>query len=191
MGEGNKISNFTGCTATVVLITKNEIYCANAGDSRTVLGRSNGPKMCEALSDDHKPENPGERARIEAAGGFVEENRVNGSLNLSRSMGDFEYKSKRERPYTEQQVIVDPEIKKVARQANDQFILLACDGIWDCVTSEEGVERMRDALAKRKSTEPISNITEALFDNIIAGDILASAGVGTDNMTAILLEFKK
>ncbi len=33
-------------------------------------------------------------------------------------------------------VIVDPEVKKVARTANDQFIMLACDGIWDCVTSE-------------------------------------------------------
>ena len=71
--------------------------------------------MCEPLSDDHKPENPDERRRIEAAGGFVEENRVNGSLNLSRSMGDFEYKSKKELKYTEQQVIVDPEIKKVTR----------------------------------------------------------------------------
>ena len=46
-----------------------------------------------ALSDDHKPDNAAEKARIMAAGGFVEENRVNGSLNLSRSMGDFEYKS--------------------------------------------------------------------------------------------------
>ena len=91
-GEEQPISQFTGCTATVILITTQHIFCANAGDSRTVLGRANGSDMCFPLSDDHKPDNPEEKARIEACGGFVEENRVNGSLNLSRSLGDFEYK---------------------------------------------------------------------------------------------------
>lgn len=45
------------------------------------------------MSEDHKPDNIGEKARIERAGGFVEENRVKGILNLSRSLGDMEYKS--------------------------------------------------------------------------------------------------
>ena len=44
------------------------------------------------MSVDHKPEDPVERARIYNAGGFVEENRVNGMLALSRALGDFEYK---------------------------------------------------------------------------------------------------
>ena len=74
-------------------MTKTDIYCANAGDSRTVLARSGQGNIVVPLSEDHKPDNAGEKARIMAAGGFVEENRVNGSLNLSRSMGDFEYKS--------------------------------------------------------------------------------------------------
>ena len=99
MGGGERIANFIGCTATVVLITKTEYICANAGDSRTVLGRSSGSETCVPLSEDHKPDNEEEKARIEKAGGFVEENRVNGSLNLSRSMGDFEYKSKADLPF--------------------------------------------------------------------------------------------
>ena len=191
MGGGETIANFTGCTATVVLITKTDFYCANAGDSRSVLGRASGSEMCCPLSEDHKPDNPDEKARIEKAGGFVEENRVNGSLNLSRSMGDFEYKSKANLPFDEQMVIVDPEVKKVARTKNDQFLILACDGIWDCKTSEEGVEDIREALQKRKKTEPISKLIEDLFERICATDIISSAGIGTDNMTCIVVEFQK
>lgn len=44
------------------------------------------------MSVDHKPDLATEKARIEKAGGYVEENRVKGVLNLSRSMGDLEYK---------------------------------------------------------------------------------------------------
>ena len=91
--DGENIAKYCGCTATVVLMNQTHIYCANAGDSRTVLGRQSGKQMCMPLSDDHKPDNREEKARIEAAGGFVEENRVNGSLALSRSFGDLDFKS--------------------------------------------------------------------------------------------------
>ena len=52
---GEKVSSATGCTANVILITPKKIYAANAGDSRSVLCRSN---RALALSIDHKPENP-------------------------------------------------------------------------------------------------------------------------------------
>ena len=89
-GESNIYGGHAGCTATTVFITPNEIYCANAGDSRTVLSRDNGIAM--DLSVDHKPDDPQEKARIEGASGFVEENRVNGQLGLSRALGDFDFK---------------------------------------------------------------------------------------------------
>lgn len=60
---------------------------ANAGDSRGV--GCTKAKGTLALSYDHKPENKEEQLRIEAAGGFVEANRVNGNLALSRALGDF------------------------------------------------------------------------------------------------------
>ena len=75
--------------------------------------------MCFPLSDDHKPDNEEEKARIEACGGFVEENRVNGSLNLSRSLGDFEYKGTPGKDYTQQMVTCFPEVRQCTRQAND------------------------------------------------------------------------
>src|SRR5438105_2881420 len=77
----------SGCTASVVLISKTEIYCANAGDSRTVLCKKGKAKP---LSTDHKPDIKSERSRIEKANGTVEDNRVNGNLSVSRALGDFE-----------------------------------------------------------------------------------------------------
>ena len=78
-----------GCTAVFAYISGSTLYVANAGDSRCVLGR--GGKAVQ-MSFDHKPEDAPELARIEAAGGMVTEGRVNGNLNLSRCIGDFEYK---------------------------------------------------------------------------------------------------
>lgn len=79
-----------GSAVNVVIITKTEIYCANAGDCRCVISKKGKAKE---LSTDHKPHTPSEKARIEKANGFVEDNRVNGNLALSRALGDFEYKN--------------------------------------------------------------------------------------------------
>ena len=46
------------------------------------------------LSEDHKPNLPRERTRVLKAGGFVQANRVNGMLAISRALGDFDYKKK-------------------------------------------------------------------------------------------------
>lgn len=79
-----------GCTANVGLIKNGVVYLANAGDSRAVAQSRKGETI--ALSYDHKPENEDERARIENAEGYVENNRVCGNLALSRALGDFSYK---------------------------------------------------------------------------------------------------
>lgn len=78
-----------GSTAVTVLIKDNKLYCANAGDSRAVAC-ING--RVDVLSLDHKPNSDIEKKRICEAGGFVEYNRVNGSLALSRALGDFVFK---------------------------------------------------------------------------------------------------
>jgi protein phosphatase 2C family protein 2/3 len=121
-----------GCTANVIMITKAEILCANAGDSRSVLSKKGKAKD---LSTDHKPDLPGEKRRIERANGFIEENRVNGMLALSRSIGDFEYKSNSIMKPEDQIVTAFPDIL-IEKITNDSdFIICACDGIWDCLSS--------------------------------------------------------
>jgi len=60
--EGYDFSDSQGCTACVVLITETKIYCANSGDSRSILVR--GKAGAIALSKDHKPSLPQELQRI-------------------------------------------------------------------------------------------------------------------------------
>lgn len=86
VGKEEKIAHRAGTTAVVLLMTKDKYYVANIGDSRAVLCRS---RQAIPLSTDHKPDNPSEHNRIQKAGGFVTEGRVNGTLSLSRSFGDF------------------------------------------------------------------------------------------------------
>eukprot|EP01105_Mastigella_eilhardi_P025299 TRINITY_DN6837_c0_g1_i2.p1 TRINITY_DN6837_c0_g1~~TRINITY_DN6837_c0_g1_i2.p1 ORF type:complete len:229 (-),score=43.27 TRINITY_DN6837_c0_g1_i2:42-728(-) len=73
-----------GCTAVCALVKDDVVYVANAGDSRCVLSRKG-----EAIdmSIDHKPTLEAEMKRIIAAGGYVQCGRVNGNLNLTRSLG--------------------------------------------------------------------------------------------------------
>jgi serine/threonine protein phosphatase PrpC len=116
-----------------------EIYCANAGDSRTV--------MCERgnmveLSKDHKPDLPNERSRIIKSGGTVVEGRVNGALSLSRAIGDFDFKyitpPKDAQPswfLNNHAVTSYPDVVVLPFHKDVEFMILACDGIWDCKTS--------------------------------------------------------
>ena len=89
-GKLKELVNNVGTTACVVLLTEEEIICANVGDSRAVLTQSTSTYD---LSDDHKPENEDEAIRIIEAGGSIEDNRVNGKLSLSRAIGDLAYKT--------------------------------------------------------------------------------------------------
>jgi serine/threonine protein phosphatase PrpC len=79
-----------GCTANVVLIMNNMLVCANAGDSRCVVGEGG---RAIPLSFDHKPNLKKERERIYKAGSTVNvEGRIDGNLNLSRAIGDIAHK---------------------------------------------------------------------------------------------------
>ncbi len=81
------------------------IIFSNCGDSRAVLSRGGRPVL---VTQDHKPSNPPERERIQAAGGSVMMQRVNGSLAVSRALGDFEYKNVDGKGPTEQLVSPEP-----------------------------------------------------------------------------------
>lgn len=81
--------DISGSTAVACLISPTHFFFANCGDSRAVMSR-NGQAVFS--TQDHKPVNPIEKERIQAAGGSVMIQRVNGSLAVSRALGDFQYK---------------------------------------------------------------------------------------------------
>lgn len=70
----------------------------------------------------------GEKARICAAGGFVDFGRVNGNLALSRAIGDFEFKKSAELSPEQQIVTAYPDVISHAITDDDEFLVIACDG---------------------------------------------------------------
>ena len=93
----------------MAVLTGRVLTVANAGDSRAVLCRAGG--KAEALSFDHKPQQQTESSRITKAGGFVNQfGRVNGNLNLSRSIGDLKYKQVPGISPAEQIITSEPDI---------------------------------------------------------------------------------
>lgn len=184
--------DWTGCTANVCLIRPDCITVANAGDSRSVLCRSG---QAVPLSEDHKPNNPEERSRIQRAGGVVERQqigeivqyRVNGGLNLSRSIGDLEYKRNGNLPPAQQMISAMPDVATFDREAGDEFVIIACDGVWDVVGNQDAVDFVRQRLGQGR--RQLSSIAEELLDHCVSPDLSKTKGLGGDNMTAIIIVF--
>jgi len=173
-----------GCTANVVMIKGDIIYCANAGDSRAVNCNKG---VAENLSEDHKPDDKIEKDRIYKAGSTVTEGRVDGNLNLSRSIGDLKHKQVPGLSPAEQPITCVPDVKKRKLVEGDEFIVCACDGIWEQKTSQEIIDFVR----ARIDTQPVlSKIVEELFEDLISPDYTQTNGLGCDNMTCEIIKFK-
>lgn len=181
--DGDYIIANSGCTAVVSLIKDNDIYVANAGDSRCVMGV--GGRAVQ-MSFDHKPNNPPESERISRAGGYIAEGRVMGNLNLSRSLGDLAYKENRDLEPQDQMITAYPDVKHAMMSRDTDFMILACDGVWDVMTCDQCVAFIYERLPKMQLRE----IVEQILDHCLAKDVTSSGGIGCDNMTCVLLRFK-
>ncbi|XP_010541411.1 PREDICTED: probable protein phosphatase 2C 78 [Tarenaya hassleriana] len=187
-----------GSAAVVAVLTPDKIVVANCGDSRAVLCR-NGKAI--PLSFDHKPDRPDELERIEASGGRViywDGPRVLGVLAMSRAIGDNYLK-----PY----VICKPEVTVSERTADDDFLILASDGLWDVVSNETacGVARMclRGKRRARPRPWPPCEAVEVAAET---GDVesdracteasmllvkLALAGHSSDNVSVVVVDLRR
>ncbi len=88
------------------------------------------------LSNDHKPTDPSELERIVRAGGYIEDGRVCGSMALTRALGDFEYKDNPKLGPGSQIIIGIPQIVQCTL-AKDDIVIVATDGVWDCISNNE------------------------------------------------------
>lgn len=192
----------SGSTAITCCFTPLLIACANVGDSRAVLAkwRDAGSPQGDAaqldaypLSFDHKPTLLQERARIEAAGASVicvVEDKVyevsaagtDLKLRMSRSFGDFYLKQVEGLRPEQQPISAEPEIMVVQRSSLDAFVILACDGVWDVMSSQEAVDFVGKQLYKGGgASKSIAEVCDAL--------LLRCLELGTtDNMTAMIVQ---
>eukprot|EP00730_Choanoeca_flexa_P011940 TRINITY_DN2956_c0_g1_i1.p1 TRINITY_DN2956_c0_g1~~TRINITY_DN2956_c0_g1_i1.p1 ORF type:complete len:559 (+),score=136.00 TRINITY_DN2956_c0_g1_i1:143-1819(+) len=170
----------SGATCTSVLMTPTHYVFANLGDSRTLLCRQG---KLAFQTRDHKPTLPEERQRIRNAGGYVINARVDGGLAISRAFGDFDYKQRTDLPPLRQKVIAAPQVTVLDRDyANDDFVLLACDGIFDVMSNQTCVKYVQGKL-KRNPTNPKAACVALLKRCLELGS--------RDNMSACLVLFNK
>jgi len=173
----------TGCTSVVCVKVDDKLVCANAGDSRCVLSRKG---KAVPLSFDHKPSQKVEIDRIKNAGGYISMGRVNGNLNLSRALGDLQYKQDPNIPAEAQIITGNPDIKVETITDEDEFLIIACDGIWDVLSSQAAVSYVREKLAAKM---PLKTLVEEMLDDCL-GESPSRSELGCDNMTLVIARLR-
>jgi len=140
------------------------LYTANVGDARIVLCR-NGRAL--RLSYDHKGSDENEGRRVASAGGLILNNRVNGVLAVTRALGDAYMKDLvTGHPYTTETVI---------QADQDEFLILACDGLWDVCSDQEAVDLVRGLHDPQEASKKLVDHALARFS--------------TDNLSCMVVRF--
>jgi len=173
----------SGSTAATLIIMGRRLFAANVGDSRVVLCRVGG--QCVELTSDHKPSRPDEAARVRAAGGFILHKRVMGELAITRAFGDKSFKmgikamledeadeiarglneNSEAKDLTAPLVSAEPEIASLVMSHSDEFLLLACDGLFDVFRSQDAIALARQELIAHRG-EP-AEVARILSDQAI------------------------
>lgn len=139
---------------------------ANCGDCRAVLSRGGQPLR---LTQDHRPCDKEERLRVEQAGGFVACGRVNGILNVSRAFGDHSMSC----------VVSTPFVNEIVLTDMDDFVVLACDGLWDFVDDKAVITVAQDGFDRGMNAEDVAGLlVKTALDH-----------KGTDNVSVMVVQF--
>ncbi|XP_015251561.1 PREDICTED: protein phosphatase 1E [Cyprinodon variegatus] len=158
-----------GTTGVVTFLRGRTLYVAWLGDSQVILVRRG---QVVELMKPHKPDREDEKQRIEALGGCViwfGTWRVNGSLSVSRAIGDSEHK-----PY----ICGDADHGIFPLDGSEDYLILACDGFWDTVSPDEAVRVVSDHLLENTGDT-----------TMVAHKLVASArdAGSSDNITVIVV----
>lgn len=157
---------FDGTTLTLVYISSKMLYCANVGDSTCIIVTNDSARK---ISYDHKCTDESEIKRVTASGGKFIDNRIEGIIAITRTIGDHELKGKG--------LSCDPYIYKQTIGDNDKYIILASDGVWDVVMPED----IFDICKEYKTSESI--VEEIVSQSVKNGTI--------DNVSCIVVSINK
>lgn len=191
-GDGHPhqlIVGVSGSTATI-LVVRNRTpdfsdatmpgWIINVGDSRTVV--YDAGSRIRFQTRDHKPGDPIEMARIQRAGGRVVSGRVGGILAVARALGDFPLKRRRQNEQfvdaaegwsARSPVSSEPDVTPIHLKPGDR-VVLACDGVWDMMSSEE-------AAASLAMPDPCRHLVQAALSRWRA------SGLRADNVSALVV----
>lgn len=159
----------SGATACSVLLQPEKLYLGWLGDSQAMMCRG-GTKV--DLMEPHKPSDEKEKKRIEENGGVVVWYgawRVNGILSVARAIGDKKLK---------QWVIGVPDVAAFDLDGTEDFLLIACDGLWDVMDSEEIIVFVKEW---REANDGVTGVAKAIVEHCITD--LASS----DNISCIVV----
>ncbi|KAG2385613.1 hypothetical protein C9374_003428 [Naegleria lovaniensis] len=132
--EKNSIDGTTATLVYVPTIDSRFLFVGNVGDSKVVLCRDGKPIV---LTVDHRPTDSDERRRVRDAGKSIVNNRISACLAVSRSIGDKTFQPG---------VISDPHTQAIRLCDKDEFVIVACDGIFDFVSEQEAIDEIRNEL---------------------------------------------
>lgn len=170
-----------GSTAVVSMISAAHIIIANVGDSRAVL-RHKGTSF--RLSRDHKPDQADEEDRIRECGGRVWDfngRRVMGLLAMTRAFGDDCLQSFG--------ITAQPEVTIIPRSDDDEFLILACDGLWDVVSDDEACELVERCFRRAEERD-----APAVSACRVAASVLfraAFAKGSNDNISVVVVDLRQ
>mmetsp|Transcript_34318 Transcript_34318/g.97214 ORF Transcript_34318/g.97214 Transcript_34318/m.97214 type:complete len:330 (+) Transcript_34318:176-1165(+) len=164
-----------GAAAAAVWVIGERVVVANVGDVKAVLARQQDQQAAlkaVTVTKEHKAIYPAERARIEKAGGSVENGRLAGRLEVSRSFGDAAFKKLGASSV--------PNITSFELSLRDRFLLVACDGFWNLWSADDAVQSTTALLAEGMDQKAVTN----RLLNITVRERRCK-----DNCTLMLLEF--
>ena len=163
-----------GSTCTLGLILNGKLTVANVGDSVATLVKTDG--TVSQLSIDHLASKPDEAERIKQANGIVFRDRVNGSINLSRSFGDQPLK---------EMIIAEPDGLTLQLTDRDDLLILASDGIYRSYTQEYVAERAQQL---RKQNMSLGKIAQTIVEEAL--QLVGTNKPCSDNVTLIIVSLQ-
>ncbi|KAF0700758.1 Aste57867_8711 [Aphanomyces stellatus] len=170
-----------GSTAIAMLLDGTHMAFASLGDSQAILCSNDGRDVVD-LCHSHRPTTASERDRILSARGSIVDGRIFGVLGVSRAFGDNDLKTSKgafKDKFNGDVVGSQPDVRLHALRPDDEFVVLACDGIFDVLSPEQLVGFIRSRLSLHQDVQ-------------VAADEAAAHAMrlgSTDNLSVVIVRF--